>query len=84
MKVLTKEECKKVLSRIGIKLGVSPNLIATRLLSDKDKLDMLEGKIEISSLKCFIEAWMKSGMPDYAHGKTISMKEELAMMNNSK
>jgi len=41
----TPDECKKILFTVGIKLGVSPKLISTRLLNDLDKSDM-NGKTE--------------------------------------
>lgn len=65
MNLLTTDECKKILSKLGFKLGVSPKLIASRLLSDQDKNDMRIGELPIEALKCHIEAWMASGMPDY-------------------
>lgn len=70
------EECKKILSKIGFKLGVSPKLISARLLSDDDKRDMIQGKLEISSLEAFVEVWKENGMPDYAHGKLETYEEE--------
>ena len=82
--MLTKEECKKILSRIGFKLGVSPNLIATRLLNDCDKMDMMEGKTEISSLEQMVKVWCDNGMPDYAHGKTESYETEKARLQHEK
>lgn len=66
----TKDECKRILFRIGIKLGVSPNLIATRLLSEEDKQDMVNGLLSIESLECHVKVWMEASMPDYANGKT--------------
>lgn len=75
MDVLTKDECKKILSKIGFKLGVSPKLIATRLLDDLDKVDMLRGDLPIASLECHIGAWVENRMPDYAHGLTEPMDE---------
>lgn len=76
MEVLTKEECKKILGRIGFKLGVSPNLIATRLLTDQDKLSMLEGELSIASLEESVKVWMANGMPDYAHGSSESYESQ--------
>lgn len=67
---MTDEECKKVLFRCGIKYGVSPKLIALRLLSDDDKNDMREGLLPIASLECAIEAWIDAGYPDYAGGNS--------------
>ena len=65
----TKEQCQKILFKIGIELGVSPKLIATRLLSKEDKQDMLDGLIPIDSLVTAVRVWMMNGMPDYANGK---------------
>lgn len=76
MTTITMEECKKILFRLGIKFGVSPKLISERLLSDRDKNDMMEGSITIDSLEHHVEAWMASGMPDIAHGKTEPYQEE--------
>ncbi len=66
---LTKEDCQRRLFKIGLKLGVSPKLIATRLLSEEDKSDMLNGLISDELLITGVELWVKNGMPDYAHGK---------------
>ncbi|HEY2811787.1 MAG TPA: hypothetical protein VGJ00_10425 [Rhabdochlamydiaceae bacterium] len=73
----TKEECKKILFNLGIELGVSPNLVVTRLLSDQDKVDMLAGYLPIESLRAHVEVWRDSGMPDYAHGKFEPMSNEI-------
>lgn len=74
MNTLSDTECKKILSKLGFKLGVSPKLIATRLLSDEDKEDMRNGEVPIESLELHIELWMKAGMPDYAHGNDKPLK----------
>jgi hypothetical protein len=66
----TEQECKRILSKLGFKLGVSPKLIATRLLDDNDKQDMLEGVLTIVELEACIAVWQANGMPDYAHGLT--------------
>ena len=71
---MTKEECKRILSKLGFELGVSPSLIATRLMNEKDKVDMMEGVISIASLRANVEVWRDNGMPDYAHGLTEPMK----------
>lgn len=71
---LTDDDCKKILSKLGLKLGVSPKLIATRLLSDEDKEDMRNGEIPIDSLEIHIKLWMKAGLPDYAHGDDKPLK----------
>lgn len=71
---LTKEQCQKKLFNLGIKLGVSPKLISTRLLSNEDKQDMLEGLIPDEALECHVKCWMEAGMPDYANGLTERYK----------
>ncbi len=78
-KSLTKDECKKILFKIGIKLGVSPKLISERLLDDNDKCDMLNGDLSIASLEAATELWRDAGMPDYANGRSIPLKEEIKM-----
>lgn len=65
----TKSDCQKMLFKIGIELGVSPKLIATRLLSKEDKQDMLNGLIPVELLITAVKSWMAAGMPDYANGK---------------
>ncbi len=69
-KTLTKEQCQKKLFHLGIKLGVSPKLISTRLLSAEDKQDMLNGLVPIETLEIAVELWKHNGMPDYANGHT--------------
>jgi hypothetical protein len=64
----TKEQCQRKLFQIGIKLGVSPKLIATRLLSEEDKRDMLQGLIEDDSLLTAVKIWINGGMCNYAQG----------------
>lgn len=80
-KQLTKEECQKKLFQLGIKLGVSPKLISTRLLSNDDKHDMLNGLVTDEALLCHVKCWMQAGMPNYAEGKTEPHRppEELPM-----
>lgn len=64
----TIDECKKIIFKIGIKLGVSPKLISTKLLTESDKQDMLCGEISDEALEAHVNTWMASGMPDFAHG----------------
>ncbi len=80
-KELTKEQCQKNLFNIGIKLGVSPKLIATRLLSKEDKDDMLKGLIDIDSLVTAVRVWQDNGMPNYENGscELYKAKTELPM-----
>lgn len=60
----SKEECKRILSKIGFKLGVSPVLISTKLLSYDDKQDMMSGDLSIETLEANIAVWLEWGMPD--------------------
>lgn len=71
----TAEECKKTIFNLGIKFGVSPKLIATRLLSKEDKDDMLRGNLPIESLECAVKMWVDAGLPDYANGFTEPFRE---------
>ena len=66
----TRLECQRTLSKLGVKRGVSPNLIATRLLSDDDKADMMDGNLPDHVLELAIRLWMDAKQPDYAHGDT--------------
>lgn len=79
---LTKEQCQKIIFNAAIKLGCSPKLITTRLLDDQDKVDMKVGLIDIVALECHIEAFMASGMPDYAHGSIETYEEEKKRLIN--
>ena len=80
-KELTKQECQKKLFDIGLKLGVSPKLIATRLLSKDDKDDMLQGLISDDSLLTAVKIWQENGMPNYENGtcELYKPKSELPM-----
>jgi hypothetical protein len=62
----TKEECKRILSKIGFKLGVSPALISTRLLSKEDKEDMLKGELSVEILQEHVKIWLEDGMQNYS------------------
>lgn len=64
----TAEECKRKLFKLGIKHGVSPRLISTRLLSTDDKNDMLSGLIPDETLDTAVKVWKQYGMPDYTNG----------------
>lgn len=64
----TREECKRILFKIGLNLGVSPALISTKLLSEDDKDDMVNGYLSINILEEYVKIWMQNGMRDYAHG----------------
>lgn len=63
-KMLTAEDCKKILFKVGIKLGVSPKLISLRLLDAQDKCDMLNGEIPVEYLEVMVKAWMDAGQPN--------------------
>lgn len=71
--MLTAEECKRILFKVGIKFGVSPALISTRLLDAQDKCDMLNGEVPVEMLEVAVKAWQDAGMPDYANGHTEPM-----------
>jgi len=60
----SEQECKKILSKIGFKLGVSPSLISTKLLSKEDKKAMLEGLISEEILELYVSVWKSTGMQD--------------------
>ena len=72
---LTDDACKTIIRRIALKHKIEPRLITTRLMSEDDKNDMRNGDIPYTSLDLHIELWVKKGMPDYAHSKTIPMNE---------
>lgn len=60
--MLTVEECKRILFKLGIEFGVSPSLISTRLLSVQDKKDMREGVLTIDALRASMEVSKESGV----------------------
>jgi chaperonin GroEL (HSP60 family) len=68
--------CKNIIRDLGRRLNVDPKLIVTRLFSEGDKNDMRNGDLPINALKHHIEVWIKAGLPDYAHGKNMPMKEK--------
>lgn len=59
-----------MLIRAGLKHGVSPSLISTRLLSEDDKADMRNGLIEQHALDGHVKAWKDVHMPEYSKGHT--------------
>lgn len=61
-KSLTKLECQKIIFNLGIKFGVSPKLISTRMLSPQDKWDMLNGDLSIEALELCVKSSMANGM----------------------
>ncbi len=74
MRSMDAEKCKRKLFDIGIKIGVSPTLISTRLLSKEDKQDMLDGRVEDEALLTAVKCWIEAGMPDYSNGHTMPYK----------
>ena len=68
------KDCQSIIFNLGIKHGVSPKLISTRLLSTEDKQDMIAGVLTPDIIAIGIECWMSSGMPDYANGKTEPLR----------
>ena len=72
--MLTKEQCQKKIFNVAIKLGASPRLIATRLLSEQDKQDMLDGLISDEMLETAVKVWIDSGMCNYADGSGFAYK----------
>lgn len=55
-------------------LCVKEEMISTRLLSEEDKQDLLDGNIPIESLITHVKVWIANGMPSYAHGNIKSIK----------
>lgn len=64
----TETDCKRLIFKVAISLGVSPNLIATRLLGASDKHLMLDGEIDEDVLRAAVKCWMDAGVPNYAEG----------------
>ena len=73
---MTRDEVFRILSKLGFALGVSPNLIITRLLDDNDLTNAMIAGLDISSLRASIAVWRDNGFCDYAHGKTVPMSME--------
>lgn len=65
MMTRTISECKSILFKLGIKHGVSPKLISERLLSKKDKEDMVQGVISLDMLDCLVATWKEDGLRNY-------------------
>ena len=68
--MLSTDQCKSIIFKLGIKLGISPGLITTLLMDDNDKSDMINGLLTIVELECHIGTWMASGTPNYREGFT--------------
>lgn len=73
--ILTVEDCKAIIKKLGQKFNIDPKLISTRLLSADDKQAMLSGKIGIDALLSAIEAWKEAGYPDYANGNVCRISK---------
>lgn len=58
----TTEDCKRIIFNLGIKFGVSPKLIATRMLTPQAKCDMLNGDLTIEQLEMWVESSKLNGM----------------------
>jgi hypothetical protein len=69
--MLTKEQCKRKLFNLGIKYGVSPRLIAQRLLSEEDKEDMLKGLVPDETLDLHVQLWKEYGMCYHSNGSNL-------------
>lgn len=52
-------------------LCVKASLISERLLSKKDKEDMLQGLISIETLITHVKVWKDTGMRNYADGSGL-------------
>ncbi len=63
------KEAKKIIYKLGMQLECDPMLIATRLLSDLDKVGIIQGLISIESLRAHIELFKQYGLQDYVTGK---------------
>ena len=57
--------------KVNIKLITE--FIVARLMDDQDILDFQKGLLSDEVLKLHVKVWVKSGMPDYRHGKTLKM-----------
>lgn len=70
----TTKQCQKLIFDIAMRVGVSPKLIATRLLSDDDKKDMLNSSITDEQLEAHVRVWHENRMPNYSEGDTEPLK----------
>lgn len=65
---LSVEQCKDVLRMIAKMFCIKTELISTRLLSNDDKKDMLNGLVPIDSLITHVKVWKEYGMCNYSDG----------------
>ena len=63
----TKKQCQKKLFQLGLKYGVSPRLISTKLLSEQDKHDMLAGILSDEALDESVKVWVAGRAPDLSN-----------------
>lgn len=68
MTKLTDQECKKLIFRVAIQCGVSPNLITTKLLSDDDKQDMRNGELSEIAPLCHVTTFREAEFPSRKTG----------------
>jgi hypothetical protein len=73
----TEKECKSLIFKAGIKYGVSPTLISTKLLSKQDKNDMLEGSIDRECLETAVRIWIAAGIPDWVRSELEPLQQEI-------
>ena len=76
--MLSKEQCQKIIFNLGIKVGVSPRLIAIRMLNAQDKCDMLNGDLGIEELEQRVIEAKANGM----FITNTPMKEGIRMESN--
>jgi hypothetical protein len=83
---LSDDACKSIIRKIALKHKIEPRLITTRLMSEDDKEDMRRGELPMNCLDLHVELWIKSGLPDYAHGSTepLAGLAELATIEEKK
>lgn len=62
------EQCKDLLRTVARAMCVRADLISTRLLSEEDKQDMLNGDITVEELMLHVKVWKQYGMCNYADG----------------
>lgn len=74
----TRADCKRLISRVGLDLGVSPMAISLRLLSHQDKRGLLSGEVTEDCLRAHVQLWIANGKPDYVNcleNKTEEQKQ---------
>ncbi len=66
----SKDQCKRIISKIAWKLGVSPNWIMAKLLDDNDKQDMMDGELTSEILELHVKRWLECDTPNYKDGSS--------------